>query len=183
VNRWIKQHDFKRVALIAENTDYGVGLVEETKRLFKSMDVQADLKTVIFDRAVVDLTPQLLEIKNWKPDLVLNGGVGTPSTWSSSRRTTWASSRGADARLVRPPARPEFWKNLGDKGAYLTFIVYYHPTMKLTSRGEAFRAKYREQYKEDPVYGALNAYAQVALVADALTTPRATRANPSSRRS
>src|SRR5947208_12584032 len=27
-NRWIKQHDFKRVALIAENTDYGVGLVE-----------------------------------------------------------------------------------------------------------------------------------------------------------
>src|SRR5438445_482286 len=75
-NRWIKQHDFKRVALIAENTDYGVGLVEETKRLFKSMDVQADLKTVIFDRAVVDLTPQLLEIKNWKPDLVLNGGDG-----------------------------------------------------------------------------------------------------------
>src|ERR1041385_9179931 len=60
-NKWIKQQGFKRVALIAENTDYGVGLVEETKRLFKTMDVQAELKTVIFDRAVVDLTPQLLE--------------------------------------------------------------------------------------------------------------------------
>ena len=29
------------------------------------------------------------------------------------------------------PARPEFWKTLGDKGTFATFIVYYHPTMKL----------------------------------------------------
>ena len=30
---------------------------------FKTMEVQAELKTIIFDRAVVDLTPQLLEIR------------------------------------------------------------------------------------------------------------------------
>src|SRR2546427_5778652 len=77
-NRWIKQHGFKRVTLLTENTDYGVGLVEETKKQFKTMEVQAELKTIIFDRAVVDLTPQLLEIKNWNPDIVLNGGIGTP---------------------------------------------------------------------------------------------------------
>ena len=178
-NRWIKQHNFKRVALIAENTDYGVGLVEETKRLFKSMDVQADLKTVIFDRAVVDLTPQLLEIKNWKPDLVLNGGVGTP-VYLVIKQAHDVGLFPAVPMLVSYdlPARPEFWKNLGDKGAYLTFIVYYHPTMKLTSRGEAFRAKYREQYKEDPVYGALNAYAQVALVADALNDAKSDTGEP-----
>src|SRR5262244_4539972 len=68
-NRWIKQQGFKRVALITENTDYGVGIVEETKKQFKTMEVQAELKTIIFDRAVVDLTPQLLEIKNWNPDV------------------------------------------------------------------------------------------------------------------
>src|SRR5262249_41292839 len=39
-NRWIKEQGFKRVALIAENTDYGVGLVEETKRLFPAQGVQ-----------------------------------------------------------------------------------------------------------------------------------------------
>jgi len=42
------------------------------------MNVKAELKTIIFDRAVVDLTPQLLEIKNWKPDLFINVGIGTP---------------------------------------------------------------------------------------------------------
>src|SRR5437867_1560113 len=46
-NRWIKQQGFKRVALLAENTDYGVGVVEETKKLFKSMDVPAELKPII----------------------------------------------------------------------------------------------------------------------------------------
>src|SRR6266571_139784 len=145
-NRWIKQQGFKRVALVAENTDYGVGLVEETKKLFTAMDVRAELKTMIFDRAVVDLTPQMLEIKSWKPDVVLNGGVGTP------------------VYLII--------KQAYDVGTYLTFIVYYHPTMKLTPRGEAFRTKYREQFKEDPVYGALNGYAQVALIADALTAAK-----------
>ena len=39
--------------------------------------------------------------------------------------------------------------------------------MKLTPRGEAFRTKYREEFKEEPVYAALNGYAQVVLIADA----------------
>src|SRR5215475_7183432 len=77
--RWVKERGFKRVALITENTDYGVGLVEETKKAFASMLPGVELKTIIFDRAVVDLTPQLLEIKNWKPDVLLNGGIGTPT--------------------------------------------------------------------------------------------------------
>src|SRR5215831_16924973 len=61
-NKWIQQQGFKRVAVLAENTDYGVGVVEETKKQFASMNVKAELKTIIFDRAVVDLTPQILEI-------------------------------------------------------------------------------------------------------------------------
>jgi len=172
-NRWIKQQGFKRVALIAENTDYGIGLVEETKKLFKTMDVQADLKTVIFDRAVVDLTPQMLDIKSWKPDVLLNGGVGTP-VYLIIKQAYDVGLFPAVPMLVSYdlPARPEFWKNLGEKGTYITFIVYYHPTMKLTGRGEAFRTKYRAEFKEDPVYGALNAYSQVVLIADALNAAK-----------
>jgi len=172
-NRWIKEQGFKRVALIAENTDYGVGLVEETKRLFPAQGVQAELKTIIFDRAVVDLTPQLLEIKAWKPDVVLNGGVGTP-VYLVIKQAYDVGLFPAVPMLISYdlPARPEFWKNLGEKGTFVTFIVYYHPTMKLTGRGEAFRTKYRAEFKEDPVYGALNGYSQIVLIADALNAAR-----------
>jgi branched-chain amino acid transport system substrate-binding protein len=168
-NHWIKERGFKRVALITENTDYGVGIVEETKQQFKTMEVQAELKTIIFDRAVVDLTPQLLEIKSWNPDVLLNGGVGTP-VYLIIKQAYDIGLFPAVPMLVSYdlPVRAEFWKNLGDKGNYLTYIVYYHPTMKLTGRGEAFRTKYMEQFKEEPIYGAFNGYTQVILLADAL---------------
>jgi branched-chain amino acid transport system substrate-binding protein len=172
-NRWIMERGFKRVAFIGENTDYGVGLAEETKKYFKTMNVQAELKSVIFDRAVVDLTPQLLELKSWKPDLVLNGGVGTP-VYLILKQAYDVGLFPAVPMLVSYdlPVRSEFWKNLGEKGTYLSFIVYYHPTMKLPARGEAFRKKYAEQFKEEPVYGAFNGYTQVVLLADALNAAK-----------
>jgi branched-chain amino acid transport system substrate-binding protein len=172
-NKWIQQQGFKRVAILAENTDYGVGLVEETKKQFASMNVKAELKTIIFDRAVVDLTPQLLEIKNWKPDLFINVGIGTPM-YLISKQAYDVGLIPATPMLISydAPARPEYWKNLGEKGTYATFIVYYHPTMKLTPRGEAFRTRYLEQFKEQPVYGGLNAYAQVMLLADAINAAK-----------
>jgi branched-chain amino acid transport system substrate-binding protein len=175
-NRWIMERGFKRVALITENTDYGVGLVEETKHYFKSMGVKAELRTIIFDRAAVDLTPQMLDIKSWKPDVVLNGGVGTP-IYLIIKQAHDVGLFPAVPMLVSydAPVRPEFWKNLGDKGTYLSFIVYYHPTMKLPARGEAFRKKYMAEFKEEPVYGAFNGYAQVALLADALNAAKSDR--------
>src|SRR4029077_15682321 len=172
-NRWIKEKGFKKVAVLAENTDYGVGLVEDTKKLFVSMGLTAELKTIIFDRAVVDLTPQLLEIKNWKPDVLFNGGIGTPmylivkQAWDVGLTPSVPTLISYDA-----PSRPEYWKNLGEKGNFASFIVYYHPTMKLTTRGEAFRKKYMAEFKEDPIYGALNGYSQVVLIADALNAAK-----------
>jgi branched-chain amino acid transport system substrate-binding protein len=171
--RWVKERGFKRAALITENTDYGVGLVEETKKAFASLYPGGELKTIIFDRQVVDLTPQLLEIKNWKPDVLLNGGIGTP-TYLIIKQAYDVGLHPSVPMLISydAPSRPEYWKTLGEKGTWASFIVYYHPTMRLTPRGETFRKKYMAEFKEDPVYGALNAYAQVLLLADALNAAK-----------
>src|SRR5262245_39249381 len=171
--RWVKERGFKRAALITENTDYGVGLVEETKKAFASLYPGGELKTTIFDRAVVDLTPQLLEIKNWKPDVLLNGGIGTP-TYLIAKQAFDIGLTPAVPTLISydAPARPEYWKTLGEKGTWASFIVYYHPTMRLTPRGEAFRKKYIAEFKEDPIYGALNGYSQIVLLADALNAAK-----------
>jgi branched-chain amino acid transport system substrate-binding protein len=176
--RWVKERGFKRAALITENTDYGVGLVDETKKAFASMYPGAELKTIIFDRAVVDLTPQLLEIKNWKPDVLLNGGIGTPM-YLIIKQAYDIGLHPAVPMLISydAPSRPEYWKTLGEKGTWASFIVYYHPTMRLTARGEAFRKKYMAEFKEDPIYGALNGYAQVMLLADALNAAKSDRSD------
>jgi branched-chain amino acid transport system substrate-binding protein len=166
--RWIKDRGFKRVAIVGENTDYGVGLVEETKKALAGVP-GVELKTIIFDRAVVDLTPQMLDVKNWKADVVLNAAVGTP-VYLMVKQAYDVGLFPAVPMLISydAPVRPEYWKNVGEKGNYAAFIIYYHPTMKLPARGEAFRKKYIEQFKEEPVYGAFNGYAQVMLLADAM---------------
>ena len=172
-NRWIKERGFKRVAIIAENTDYGIGLVEDTKKTLPTAVPGSELKTIVFDRAVVDFTPQLLEVKSWKPDVLLNVGIGTPvyliskQSWDVGLSPTVPMLISYDA-----PVRAEYWKNLGEKGNFASFIVYYHPTMKLPARGDGFRRKHLEQFKEEPIYGAFNAYAQVWLVADAITAAK-----------
>jgi len=172
-NRWIMERGFKRVFVLAENTDYGTGLVEETKKYWKPMGVKAELDTAIFDRTSVDLTPQLLKIKSWKPDLVVNGAVGTP-VYLMIKQAYDVGLFPAVPMLVSydVPVRPEFWKTVGEKGTYVNFIVYYHPTMKLPARGEAFRKKYMADFKEEPVYSAFNGYTQVVLLADALNAAR-----------
>jgi branched-chain amino acid transport system substrate-binding protein len=170
---WIKERAFKRVTLITENTDYGIGLSEETKKFFGAMVPGAELKTVIYDRSVVDLTPQMLEIKNWKPDLVINGGVGTPA-YLIMKQAYDVGLFPAVPMLINYdlPVRPEYAKNLGDKGNWASFMVYYHPGMKLTQRGAAFRRKYMEQFKEEVVYTAFQAYTQVMLVTDAVNAAK-----------
>ena len=134
-----RQHQgFKRVAILAENTDYGIGLLEETKKQFaSSMSVKAELKSIIFDRAVVDLTPQVLEIKNWKPDLFINIGIWARQMYLIIKQAYDVGLIPATPMLISydAPARPEYWKNVGEKGAYAAFIVYYHPTMKLDAAG------------------------------------------------
>src|SRR5438105_7212027 len=116
-NKWITQQGFKRVAILAENTDYGVGLIEETKKQFVSMNVKAELKTIIFDRAVVDLTPQILEIKNWKPDLFINVGIGTP-LYLITKQAYDVGLFPAVPMLMSydAPSRPEYWNTLGETG-------------------------------------------------------------------
>ena len=175
-NKWIMERGFKRVFILAENTDYGTGLVEGTKKLFKTMGVKAELDSAIFDRTSVDLTPQLLKIKAWKPDVILNAAVGTP-IYLMVKQAYDVGLFPAVPMLVSydAPVRPEFWKTVGEKGNYISFIIYYHPTMKLPPRGEAFRKKYMEQFKEEPVYSAFNGYTQVMVIADAVAAAKSDR--------
>jgi branched-chain amino acid transport system substrate-binding protein len=165
----IKERGYKRVALMAENTDYGIGMIEDTKAEKEKTKAELELKTILFDRQVVDLTPQLLEIKAWKPDLLLNLGVGT-AVYLIIKQANDIGLFPSVPMLVSYdlPIRPEYWENLGDKGNYLMYIVYYTPQMPLTEAGKWFQERYLQEYKEPAVYSAFNGFGQIAIIAEAL---------------
>ncbi|HYY17038.1 MAG TPA: ABC transporter substrate-binding protein, partial [Gammaproteobacteria bacterium] len=166
---FIKEKGYKRVALMAENTDYGIGMIEDTNAEKEKAKAEFELKTVLFDRQVVDLTPQLLEVKAWKPDLLLNIGVGTP-VYLIIKQAYDIGLFPSVPMLVSYdlPIRPEYWENLGDKGNYLMYIAYYTPQMPLTEAGKWFQERYLQEYKEPAVYSAFNGFGQIAIIAEAL---------------
>lgn len=166
---FIKQKGYKRVSLIAETTDYGIGLADETIAQNKAAGGGVEIQKVMFDRTVTDLTPQLLQVKAFKPDMVINIGVGQPLDLIMDQATT-IGLLPATPMLISydAPTRPQYWQLHEKNGTGIYFIAYYSPKSKLSDIGTAFAKAYREKYKEDPVYGALNGFGAIAILSQAI---------------
>jgi branched-chain amino acid transport system substrate-binding protein len=178
VSTWmefIKIKGYKRVSLIAETTDYGIGLADETLAQNKAAGGGVEIQKVMFDRTVTDLTPQLLQIKAFKPDMVINIGVGQPLDLIMDQATTIGLLPGTPMLIsYDAPTRPQYWKLHEKNGAGIYFIAYYSPKSKLSDIGTDFAKAYREKYKEDPVYGALNGFGAIAVLSQAMKAANST---------
>jgi branched-chain amino acid transport system substrate-binding protein len=167
--KWITQANFKRVAMIAEDTDYGIGLKTYTELWRNDLAPNVELKIMTVPLTSIDVTPQLLEIKAWNPDLLI------------------VSCTGALARLVVTqaydigltptvpilgahdfPLEAGFWDSVGKKGEGIYFIGYYHPQMNLTSFGKEIRKMYFEEYGEEPIYASLNTAGNIWIIKQAI---------------
>jgi branched-chain amino acid transport system substrate-binding protein len=166
---FIQGQGWHKIAMLAENTDYGIGLMEATKALIAAKKLDVTLDAVIFDRTSSDLTPQLLKFKAAKPDILLNVGVGTPAYLIVKQ----AHDVGLFPQVPMLgsydfPVRPEYWKNLGPVGNYLAFISYYHPRMALSAVGKWAALEYAKRYKDVAIYANLNSFGDALIVAQAM---------------
>ena len=172
VSAWLDmmtRKGFKKVSLVAETSDYGVGLVTETEKQAKEKKLPIEFQSITFDRASTDLTPQLLQVKAFKPDLLVNIGVGAPMDLMIEQAATLGITPAAPMLVsYDAPIRPQFWDLHPKTGDKLFFIAYYSPKQKLSDIGEWFSKAYEEKYKESPVYSSLNGFGDVAIIAQAV---------------
>jgi branched-chain amino acid transport system substrate-binding protein len=172
VSAWldfIKAKSFKRVAILAETTDYGIGLAEETEKQSKQQKLAVEFMTVTFDHGSTDLTPLLLQVKAFRPDLLVNIGVGQPMDLMVEQAATLGITPQTPMLVsYDAPIRPQFWQLHPRTGAGLYFIAYYSPKQKLSDAGEWFAKAHEEKYKESPVYSSLNGFGDVLIVAQAV---------------
>ncbi len=172
---WIKKSGYKRISLIAETTDYGIGLVKATEAQNKSGNMGLEIQTIMFDRTTTDLLPQLLQVKAFKPDAIVNIGVGQPLDLMITQATTVGLLPGVPmVTSYDAPARTQFWQLHKDAGVGIHFIAFYTPKSKLSDAGEWLAKKYQEKYNEPPVYGALNGFANVLVFAQAIEAAKTT---------
>ena len=172
---FIKKKGFKKVSILAETTDYGIGLTDETIAQNKSGNFGLDIQKITFDNKATDFTPQLLQVKNFKPDLVLNIGVGQPVDLLMDQATT-IGLLPATPMLISydAPTRPQYWKLHEKNGSGIYFIAYYSPKSPLSDIGQEFAKAYKAKYNEDPVYGALNGFGAIEIIAQGLKAASST---------
>lgn len=173
---WAKKMGFKRMSILAETTDYGIGLVKATEAQNKSMNIGLEIQTIMFDRTSTDLLPQLLQVKAFKPDCIINVGVGQPLDLMISQATTIGLLPTIPmVTSYDAPARPQHWQLHKDQeGIGVHFIAFYTPKSKLSDLGEWFVKKYQEKHGEPPIYSALNAFANAVVFADAIEAAKTT---------
>ena len=162
-----KAMGFKRLAVIAEDTDYGTGFEEYVKKF--GQDAGLEVKSIIFPRTITDMSPLLLETKAWNPDLIINLGVGAPSYLMVKQ--AYDIGLFPKAKMLASfswPMRPEFWDAVGKKGKYIMYTSYYKPGMLIIDSGKWMVAKYKAAHGEDPTFYALNAFGEMLVIAQAI---------------
>jgi branched-chain amino acid transport system substrate-binding protein len=162
-----KSMNFKRLALIAEDTDYGTGFEEYVKDFGK--DAGIEVKTTIFPRTITDMTPMLLETKAWNPDLIVNVGVGPPAYLMVKQ--AYDIGLFPKVKMLGSyawPVRPEYWDAVGEKGKWVMYTSYYKPGMLMTDAGNWMAAKYKAAHGEDPTFYGLNVFGELLVIAQAL---------------
>jgi branched-chain amino acid transport system substrate-binding protein len=172
---WIKKNGYKRVSMLAETTDYGIGLVKATEEQNKAKNLGLEIQTIMFDRTTTDLLPQLLQIKAFKPDAIVNIGVGQPLDLMITQATTVGLLPGVPmVTSYDAPSRPQFWQIHKAAGVGIHFIAFYSPKSKLSELGEVLAKRYQDKYSEPPVYGALNGFANAVVIAQAIEMAKST---------
>jgi branched-chain amino acid transport system substrate-binding protein len=172
---WVQKNKWKRVTVIAETTDYGIGLAKETEKQNKDKNLGLEIQTIMFDRTTTDLLPQLLQVKAFKPDAIVNVGVGQPLDLMITQAHTAGLLPGVQmVTSYDAPARPQFWQLHGDKGVGVNFVAFYSPKSELSDLGKEFAKRYQAKFNEPPVYAALNGFANAIVFAEAIKKANST---------
>ncbi len=172
---WIKKQGYKRVSILAETTDYGIGLVKETEEQAKAKNMGLELQSLTFDHATTDLTPLLLQVKAFKPDVIINIGVGQPLDLMVDQAATIGLLPGTPMLIsYDAPIRPQWWQLHPKDGSGIYFIAYYTPKQKLSEVGSWLAKAYMDKYKEAATYSSLNGFGDVLIIAQAVDQAKST---------
>ena len=170
---WIKQKNYKKVSIIAVTTDYGIGLISETEKQNKDKNLGLEIQSLTYDQTVNDLTPQLLQVKAFKPDVIINIAVGQMIDLMVDQAATLGLTDTPMLISYDNPVRPQWWQ-LHPQDGLVYFIAYYSPQQKLSDIGTWYAKRYQEKFKDLPVYSDLNCFGDVAIIAQALAQAKST---------
>ncbi len=174
---WVKAAGFNHVAIIGENSDWGLGVIDVFKKNLEGTG--ATVTSFTAERTVTDFTPQLLQLKRGdpKPDLLIAGftGAGLLQMLRQSydlglapTKETAVFAAGADV------LEPEFWKTMGKDGVYVIGNPAGLPGKPDTPLSRSFGTAYQELTGRPANSVAMEGYDGVMVIAEAIKAANST---------
>ncbi len=160
-----KENGFNKIGFIADTTDFGVGLSEAVEEA--AAEAGLEVMSTLYDKAAVDLTPELLQIQAWGPDIIFNAGTGNAEHIVIDQ----AYDIGLFPEVAMlatsdwPYRSDEYWELHGEKGTGIYIVTAYHKDMELTAAGQWFFDRYMEEYGEAPTYSSYNGFGDALILA------------------
>jgi len=175
--KWIKEQGFKHVAVIGENSDWGLGVIQ----VFKSSLDKADVKVTSFsaERTLTDFTPQLLQLKNASPpvDFLVDGFTGAGELLMIKQAYELGFAPTANTALLgagMDTLYPGFWDTVGEAGIYVLSNPAGLPGLPKTATSEKFKAAFMAKQNREPDAVAMEGYDSIMLIAEAVKLSNST---------
>jgi branched-chain amino acid transport system substrate-binding protein len=166
---FVKDDDFKKVAIVRENSEWGVGIADRTETNLQKLGVP--FSTMKVEREAEDFYTELKKIKREKPDIVLAYIYGTGLHWFVAQALEVGLSPKC---LILDGAGPpslwdSFWKNVGKAGELELFMSSMHEQVHMTPTSRKFWEDYKKKYGKDPTdYKTRSIYNVILIAADAI---------------
>jgi len=168
---WVKEVGFEHIAIIGENSDWGLGVIDVFKNNLEGTGAQVTSFTA--ERTVTDFTPQLLQLKRAdpQPDLLIAGFTGAGLLQMlrqaydldlAPTKETAVFAAGADV------LEPEFWKTMGKDGTYVIGNPAGLPGKPDTPLSRTFGTAYQELTGRPANSVAMEGYDGVMVIAEAI---------------
>jgi branched-chain amino acid transport system substrate-binding protein len=169
--KWIKDAGFKHVAVIGENSDWGLGVI----RVFKDNLVKAGVKVTSFsaERTITDFTPQLLQLKKATPpvDFLVDGFTGAAELLMIKQAHELGFAPTKNCALLgagMDTLYPGFWDTVGEAGIYVLSNPAGLPGLPKTSTSEKFNKVFKAKLSREPDAVAMEGYDSIMVIAEAI---------------
>ncbi|MCB2147205.1 MAG: ABC transporter substrate-binding protein [Deltaproteobacteria bacterium] len=177
IAKWVVHEGFKKAYIVAENTDWGLGIAEISEAALKAAGVS--YASLVTERKSQDHYMELAKIKEFDPDVVLAFIYGTGLHYFVAQ----AGEVGLTPKAVvldgaGPPSLwPDFWTNVGDYGNLECFVSSMHKQVELTPLATQYREAYVKAFGQAPTdYKSRSIYDAILIAADAVNRAGATDA-------
>ncbi|MDG9704178.1 ABC transporter substrate-binding protein [Streptomyces sp. DH37] len=169
---FVREHGWKRIALVAADTVFGQMLADTLEEALREAVSGVEVLRIDFEQdGVADLDPQLKTVAEFGPDLLLNAGVVRTNYMVIASAVAAGVLPGVPMMVCFPfPMRSQdYWRLSGEAGAGVVWpATRFSPDWpELSPVGRWFVDEYEKEFGGAPPDNSLNAFTDVVILAQA----------------